>query len=265
MLMMRKSRSAKIALATLIVLAHGLAVAPVSQAATSYSGESLFQGLVQFRGPVAALVPEIAQLQELIPELVPTQALEAFRHEQDQIVLAIQSRWPGFLEDFKGEVESGDHLRVQIALHDAYGRVLRVLADDPDFKPYLDEIRDSTEAKSLIADTSAALGKELLLADVDRLLEEAKLEGGTVPIGFCAALNLVLIVNVAVYFNAAFAQNIWRYLAVRSTVAIQVENMSTTLLPGTLPESNSIAFQERMNSGRLVGERMIDNIVKALK
>lgn len=259
-------RSRVAVVSSLLFILHAAWLPVPAGATTAYSGEDLFRGLIQFRGPVAALIPEIAEIQRLVPELIPAEYLTELQQEQEAMIVAISTRWPEYWDEFEAEIESGDHLRVQVALHQAYQRLLLVLAEDPEFKPFLDEIRDSTEAKAVVSVAASKLGQEILLDDVDRLLEETKLEGGSSPIGFCLALNLVLVVNAAVYFNAAIAQNIWRYVAIHTTMAIRVRNISqpVSLLPELLAETDSVAFQARMNSGRLAAERMIDNIVKVL-
>jgi SdpC family antimicrobial peptide len=238
---------------------------------TTFTGEDLYGGLVLWQGPVADLVPEIRQLKELVPELESpkdAETQEALSSFEDRLITQLAVHDPNFFPDFQREMTSGNPLRVQRALHRAGTETIEVMSSEiPELKGALDALLAPNVEGGVASKASELLDTKISTPDVDRMLRElAQGSGYAQFVGDCLVLNLVVVINGAVYLNIVGVQNLGlaiavvRYLAVTYDVDTPLPKLLN--LPVAGPGNGSLAFGKRLNAGRLAAEQMVSRIAR---
>lgn len=196
-------------------------------------GRTLFAGIVQGRGPVARMLPEIRD-HFLIDELVPDgRARARVEASFDEILDAIEARSPDYFPAFAADIGSGDHLRVQGALERAGLMALRATFDLPGAEEALRQLQAHPEVLYRVATAMETEIGELpfevgALAggssdELERLIESwsvpddqnIKLVLAVGPFVWIAIVHHVAVaVNEAAAINFAVHTAAWRYVEV---------------------------------------------------
>jgi hypothetical protein len=96
--------------------------------APAYSGETLFRGLFFVDGPAAEKIPELqrAKVAYGLNNLNEKQRM-AVRNLEDSLISRFKQADPGFFKRFQGEIQSGDHRRVQAMLQEASRMIITII------------------------------------------------------------------------------------------------------------------------------------------
>lgn len=216
---------------TLCAAMCAVAIPQPAAAASAFDGRTLLKGILQGRGPVADLIPEIAAHFKL-EYYVSKENLPAVEQRLEAAIDRMEAADSTFLPEFKRVMESGDHLAIELMLHTAGERMTRALLEDPEIRAAMEKMAADSEAWK--AQTQAHLDSLSNLdwaeaggvpdfSDVDDAVQRLAY-GQPLAFGFAAALafvvwvagaiDLVLAVNAAIVLNAAVFFAVSQYVEV---------------------------------------------------
>lgn len=140
----------------------------------SYDGETLYRGLIQGRGPVAELIPEVRD-NFVLDDYVSGEALDTLLVVHDRIVETIHMIEPEFFDGLKAAMESGDHLRIQAKIREAESVTLRSVLSWQEIKPeflQMSRDRETVHAVTTAINSKLPANQHWEERDVRELLRE---------------------------------------------------------------------------------------------
>ncbi len=242
----------QIPLCVALLLLFGCTPEPSLEVAGKFSGRDLMRGIFLADGPVAKLIPEIAQNFDLESFITDPDDLTTIRTLQERLLDDIEAQNPGIFQSFKLGIESGNHLTIQNTLEE-YGNLVlqtimdlepelaRVLSDNQEFfETVAVEVEDiplaEQPAKVMELLTSQHVGSKLLME-----------QGGISERGQCLFVVLVVGAVVAVVGAAA----VLLYVVEAAAVLYDIGVSSSDGPAGPLPsgeQKNSIFQEQLINS-----------------
>lgn len=174
-----------------------------SEEVSSYTGEQLLKSFLFADGPATALIPAIRNNLK-ITEFLKGEEISYYRTLQNEFVAYLNARTPGFLNNFKTQMESGNPMVIEQGILLA-GQKFRQFTDErmqygdiPQVvQSYLDQNGGGTEIR---IDAQGRQDYENFLAD----------NGSSVmALGIFSAIAVVSIAAVAVAITIVVAISLW--------------------------------------------------------
>lgn len=185
-----------------------------------YTGKEIFMGVLMNRGPVAQLVPtatsQMPDLQEVIKD---AEKIKAVLIVEDHLIAQIEKDFPTFFQDFKGSIESGDHMRVKKALKQALGVMAKSFYHLPEYKANKESLIKSRKVLSNIdytrfVDKNGKVDAKALQAHVENQFESSTSKDD------CITVTIIFVAAVAVL--VAFVIGIETAMVVTTALGIEL-------------------------------------------
>jgi SdpC family antimicrobial peptide len=237
---------------------------PLHANVRDFDGETLYRGLVQWRGPASGLIPEVKEIKKLLWEPFNDPYLQKYAVEIDEmherLLAEIPAIDPTFFDRFEEAIESGDHLAVQLALYEAGEMTLKAARRTTNLNKALRALTNKPGEKRELAESLSALtGSDFTTKDIDRMIRAIS-SGRTMTTKSTLVLAIVAVVVVAAYAFVAIAQSASISHTLHAWLAI---TEYATALPAEVTNKSavdSLDFAERLNKGRLLQDRFIDSV-----
>jgi SdpC family antimicrobial peptide len=237
---------------------------PLHANVRDFDGETLYRGLVQWRGPASGLVPEVKEIKKLLwePFNDPYLRKHAVEIEEmhDRLLAEIPAIDPTFFDRFEAAVESGDHLAVQLALYEAGEITLKAAQRTTNLNKALRALSNKPGEKRRLAESLSSLtGSDFTTRDIDRMIRAIS-SGRSMTTKSTLVLAIVAVVVVAAYAFVALAQSVSIGHTLHAWLAISEYTSSPPATITNKSEVESLDFAERLNKGRLLQDRFIDSV-----
>lgn len=237
---------------------------PLHADVRDFDGKTLYRGLVQWQGPASGLIPEVEEIKELLWEPFNDPYLRKYAAEiekfNERLLAEIPKIDPTFFGRFEKAIESGDHLAVQLALHEAGEITLKAARRTTNLSKALREFTDTPAEKRELAESLSALtGSDFTTRDIDRMVRSinsgrSMINKSTIVLAIVVVVAVAAYAFVAVVQSASLAHTLHAWLAVTEYTSAPAKVLS--------PESevDSLDFAKRLNEGRLLQDRFIDSV-----
>lgn len=236
---------------------------PLHAAVQDFDGETLYRGLVQWRGPAADLVPEVQEVKDLLREPFNDPGLQKYAAEidevHDRLLAAIPAIDPTFFDRFEKAIESGDHLLVQRALSEAGEVTLEAARRTTNLNSALQTLMSTRSTKSELAKTLSTLtGSDFTTRDIDRMVLSISsgtnlTEKSTIVLAIVALVVVAAFAFVAVVQSVSVAHTAHAWLAISEYTSRPPANFAEF-------EVDKLDFARRLNQGRLLQDRFVDSV-----
>jgi SdpC family antimicrobial peptide len=228
-----------------------------------FDGETLYRGLVQWRGPASGLVPEVEEIKTLLWEPFNDPSLQEYAAEiealHERMLAEIPAIDPTFFDRFEEAIESGNHFAVQRALLDAGEITLEAARRTTNLSNNLRAFADEPGKKrELAASLSALTGSDFTTRDIDRMIQAIGSGHHRTPPRSTIVLAIVAVVVVAAYAFVAVAQSASLVHTLHAWLAINEWSVSPH--PQVSEVADPLDFARRLNEGRLLQDRFIDSV-----
>jgi len=194
----------------------------------AFDGQELFQGIMLGSGPVSLALPELANV--LGPEALASDAAgrERLHAAQGQLMGEITKLDPTFFEEFRQDVVSGEHLRIEAAMRKASLMTLRAalaMAPDPD------DVLRKVDSALATGSASPAQVEEARAALRAALIGNLRVDPNLPPIVYYVywVVYGAVVIDVAVAVNYAVVQF--------AAVAISLKVRVAASAPGATPKA----------------------------
>lgn len=196
-----------------------------------FSGLEYFRGIFFRTGGFAKLIPQYASDIIFFDKLSEGKQREQYDF-QTKLLETVNEEYPAFFNEFKKEMESGDHNRIENSINNAGKKLYFSMQKMPIFKEFFQKIALDNLKKEDILQPDGEIDKDKLEAKAaiykDLLKETIASNSGEA--GLCISWAAVFVVYVAAIIHGA--------VFFTSALAIAISAAVTLAITFTLPSDN---------------------------